>query len=574
MDLLYIPPKCSREKKLISLEIRKRVLPLGDMDPGEFKLLYDISKDGENSVIETNYGQMSFPISLYHPIDNKRKLSKSYVFDTYEYKLPPKNREKERYLDNLRLEDRQLCNCYLFNYYDPDRMFINNTNYKIDNKVFKTLIEMRAKRELFILYLEELGAGRKSLLEHRHMLQYKNTLLMKRFDKFTNDISKYIKNEYIVGSSILYTLDITQKLEDYEDADIDICIPCESFEKFDELVNNFIGRIVEDKKIEYTLNKIDRKNDKYSYQLIIADHRKIDIFRAPIGAIVGYHVPMVRGAFDGEKFIITPSMLMAIKTKTMNEYRWIKTGKSAYDILKKYQKRGYKIQLSQYECEVIEKLFNDSSFECLKDIKKEYHDGIYQKYTRFTNLDNIPSKTELKIYREDKSIFSYVLELQPGESYCILTSRGIFIKKSSCTNEYMATVYIENIKPDEYIEYFENFGVKKEVLYGKTSSVPDIILADPIIMNIGFIKPLFNVKKPDEQKLLIQKNDYSPYTVITTKDGKDSSITVDRISSSLLRDTKYQSGSIIKCGNRIVMKSRDIINKRGNRHYSLPIIEI
>jgi hypothetical protein len=250
---------------------------------------------------------------------------------------------------------------------------------------------------------------------------------------------------YIVGSSILYALDETQQKEKYEKSDVDILIDTETWEEFDIEAKKIIG--------ENKFERIEGRRDSYKYIFYI-NNKKAEIFRSKIGTIVGYHVPMVRGAYNNDDFIVTPSLINAIKTKLMWEYRWVKAHAGVIDVLFKYADRGYKIILSPYEYEILNHIKIHEKF-CIisalydgfpyiygyptikkavaKRVKKKF-DFIINKggkcvQSKLINVDNVRACICLE---------SQLVILDPGESHIV--HGYIYPKMRSIKNPYLSNI--------------------------------------------------------------------------------------------------------------------------------------
>jgi hypothetical protein len=70
----------------------------------------------------------------------------------------------------------------------------------------------------------------------------------------------------------------------------------------------------------------------------------VEIFRVfevhPIGAVSRFHVPAVRGIFDGRDVKVFPSMISFAMTGYLIDFRWVSCAKNAKDIILRYYLRG------------------------------------------------------------------------------------------------------------------------------------------------------------------------------------------------------------------------------------------
>jgi hypothetical protein len=345
-------------------DIRSRVLPIGKEPPKNFKLLYDISNNGSEHInVLDNYGAVIYPKYLYQQCAASQYTPRSKK----KYKQSIKNFDD---FTMLYIEETSICRSSKL-----DDLHMIEYDEEIDEEIFN--------RNIFISDIlrpvHKLSSPGEALKRMKAFLLFKN-------QKDLFDVIGEMENTYITGSSIAYSMDPSQKLENYEKADIDICICC-SIEEFYKNVEHIANgrKIIEKNKRSYTVDNID-------------------IFNSPIGTIAGYHVPMVRGACDGQKFIILPSLILSIIINTMFEYRWVKTNGGVFDILMKYRNRGYKQMFSIYEKEILElenrKLhFIDEKeyyyYNCTHK-KKDYIEKTYKfvggmKYTIKEYKNGIPS---------------------------------------------------------------------------------------------------------------------------------------------------------------------------------------
>jgi hypothetical protein len=429
-------------------KIRHRILPIYDVPIRHFEKFYEVTNNGNLHAYETNYGFVVYP---NYQLEKNDRISE---------KLDPVENTPDKLPKRIYCANKTITYAYA-------TILKSNTRIPIARKAFRYLL------------MEEISTGRKSKLTHRHMMRlskiqksvmfikkavthvisnncrlkkYSPEKMPKRFSsldeakgrlyKFAGNIIDYaINNVYIVGSSILYSLDNEQKEEDYKDSDVDILIDTETWEEFDIIALKIIGN--------NRYEKIEGRKDSYRYRFD-GEKRPIELFRSKIGTIVGYHVPMVRGAYNNSDFIVVPSLISAIIYKEMWEYRWVKAHAGVIDILIKYANRGYKILLSKYEHEVLTSVENNDNFiiaiyipdpynaiypSIKSEIRqKQHHNSIYDLSTSpycstYINIDN--SSASLAIGMS-------LIILDPGESYTCKENEDI--KNVSVKNSYLTHV--------------------------------------------------------------------------------------------------------------------------------------
>ena len=97
-----------------------------------------------------------------------------------------------------------------------------------------------------------------------------------------------------------------------------------------------------------TMN-IEESSSKNKYRLTFEGYRPIELFSQEVGCIFNFHVAPVRGWFDGKNFNLLPSALIAYVTGVSIDFRYAKSGKSAVQIIKIYEDRGFTINLNKDE---------------------------------------------------------------------------------------------------------------------------------------------------------------------------------------------------------------------------------
>jgi hypothetical protein len=458
--------------KDIFRDINSRVLPIGEKIPEGFELLYSLSNNGNNQVNTlNNYGAVTYPQYLYQKVSS--------------------NNIKPRLKKDNKL--------------------------KLDNFIDFTM-----------LYIDEISICRKSMLDHLHMIEYTDDIIidshifnglplvcdnvmsrpnyaqrrLKAFFAYKNrldllDVVSEMENTFIVGSTNLYALDSSQTLQNFVGSDIDICIDCKQEEFYPKVIY-----LAKDEKIE-------KKNDK-SYKF-----GNIDIFCSPIGTIAGYHVPMVRSAYDGKKFIILPSLILAIVSKTMFEYRWVKTNGGVLDILQKYKRRGYEQILSTYELEIIGlKQNREVSYEFYTYKCKPSSMNIIDCIADLMVVSNV-DKYIANIY-----INGHKCELYPGEMY-VTSIHSFDIKRQlSGKNESLSTLWYGKYYCNNYIN--SDYGLKVDKLfdciyhYRNIRSVQYMYLLLIIVGNESNEKTIYhkNFERIDGKYLKTLRSSNAEYMII------------------------------------------------------------
>jgi hypothetical protein len=81
------------------------------------------------------------------------------------------------------------------------------------------------------------------------------------------------------------------------------------------------------------------------------DFREIELFVAHkgVGGVHDFHVAPVRGWFNGTQWYLLPSAVVALKTGISIDFRYAKCAKAATDIIKKYNRRGFRVILNEKE---------------------------------------------------------------------------------------------------------------------------------------------------------------------------------------------------------------------------------
>jgi hypothetical protein len=328
--------------------VKRRLFPISDI-PEEYAEIYK-NINTEKTFI-TTYGHMT------HALYIDRQVS-------FDIKMPPVEHKR------LKLPEEVGSGIVIL---DPKYAFET-----FASTALRSTLHPMTEYGYFILYLEELHTGRKSQLSHRHMIRLSdidakwNEL---RTDQF-NDIALIHYSDYrvrhkikmasrmdacLIATTLLYPIDLTRLRNVYLVGSL-ITYAFDSNRDPKAYANSDIDLLVNRADITYVVMQIEKMVGKKAkrietshgfYKFTIDAHRKIEIFQAHIGSIVGYHVPMVRAAFDGSDFIVTPSFIQTFVTGCMFEYRWIKCGNTIIDVIKKYVHRGFTFIGSYIEMSMI-----------------------------------------------------------------------------------------------------------------------------------------------------------------------------------------------------------------------------
>jgi predicted small metal-binding protein len=464
-------------------DMSTRVPPMGDNYPKEFELLYKISDDGMNHINTlNNYGTVTYPKFLYQQcsqIDYRPRSKKDYKININSF-------EK---FSELYIEETSVCRKSKL-----DDLHMIYYRDKIDTNIFKNEILI----DHHIHPSNELSSPDGAIIRMKEFCNLKNC----------TDILNMVKemdNVYIVGSSILYSLDPTQILDNYNESDLDICVNSDNFYDVVEKIAN--GR------------KIVKKNDR-SYK--ISDN--VDIFNSPIGTIAGYHVPMVRGAFDGKEFIVLPSLILAISTKKMFEYRWVKTNGGILEILEKYEKRGYEHIKSVFEKEILTDYDEYENYTFSVGRIKHYETGA-------SYISSLIVISNLDIYDAEYSIGDKAIILKPGEMHLMNEKLLPFKRKISGLNEYLSTIWFGiYICKDHDIKRSSN-GILVDQL---SSYIYNHIRS--LCEKNKYLLVIFDINKRPKKFGIFYKN-------------------LDRIDGSLLKGINSSEYNFIVIRNKIIMAS-------------------
>jgi len=428
-----------------------RLFPIGTTLPEAFKRKYETLINHEEIIVTNSYGDMVSPLYM----GNINEIKRAIPTERIDYELP----DLPRYLLSI----------------DP----------KYSHIMIKEQLKPSQWRLAFmILYFEESAALHKSKITHRHILKLSDVIdLVDQLDELdifeayatntfpiellTSDyrdsyeidsattpnerpfnrstmetakcflrdsypIDKIFGSEhdvYIVGSSLVQAFTLKwSNINDnaYNNADLDILVDVETWEEFDKYIEYL------SKELTIEPIRVDIKSGyKYKFDYM-------DVFKACVGSIAGYHVPMVRCAFDGNDFIVTPSMLAAYKTGYFCEYRWLSSSKNAPALIKKYIDRGFYAGLSPLEMEAWKLYFDGDitgTFTGLRSINRYYVEAALPDYNirsadgshamssyrivnplrRITNLGPNSGRIQLHSSFSDLTLNPYASERVPKE---------------------------------------------------------------------------------------------------------------------------------------------------------------
>jgi len=174
-----------------------------------------------------------------------------------------------------------------------------------------------------------------------------------------NELNAYFEEFYPSLVALEHTyFDINTEMTNAEVeaavSDVDIIVHVADDEEFDkhakrifEHVKNKIAQAWQTDNTVVQLRKIDTAVS-YKYYLSIDKGTVrwpgIEIFRVfethPIGAISRFHVPAVRGSYDGNTVKVLPSIIAFAMSGYFMDFRWVSCIKNAKDILLRYHLRG------------------------------------------------------------------------------------------------------------------------------------------------------------------------------------------------------------------------------------------
>jgi len=127
---------------------------------------------------------------------------------------------------------------------------------------------------------------------------------------------------------------------------------------------------------------------------------KFNFFEGEIGEVVNYTVPMIRGYYSAGELFVTPSMMFALNTKQYDEYRLPMKGKHVSEIIRKYERMGYRFHGSEYEHYMLcGKLGNKIAFE-----RRDFEALSYRTGLQIIIPSYLFELTDYTLYRAENDV--------------------------------------------------------------------------------------------------------------------------------------------------------------------------
>ena len=180
--------------------------------------------------------------------------------------------------------------------------------------------------------------------------------------------------------------------------------------KLEEIKNNKnegkyakIDEIVKMENFKYYLYYNDKKTDKVSYSENIKFHvtskhlkRKFEIFKIQytfLATVSRFHLPCVRGYYDGNEVYLLPSAISALITNKCMDYKYFAGSKSPFEIVLKYVQRGFTIMFNKKEMvKIAEYIKNNDKWKQIFKWDENFKTNIYNNfYCNPRALCNYPS---------------------------------------------------------------------------------------------------------------------------------------------------------------------------------------
>ena len=201
--------------------------------------------------------------------------------------------------------------------------------------------------------------------------------------------------------------------------------------KYTEEKYKIINKVCSIDQLKYIiLNKEnDTKEDNYNENIkyhVTSPYlrRKFEIFRIKynfLSTVSRFHLPCVRGYYNGTNVYLLPSAISSLLTNKCMDYKYFAGVRSPFEILLKYNFRGFSIILNKKEIiKMVEYIKNSEKWSKLyncNDIKVNTINGYYTSPFVFLNKPNINyinyrSPVEKNIISPIISSIGYIIPIQ------------------------------------------------------------------------------------------------------------------------------------------------------------------
>jgi hypothetical protein len=168
----------------------------------------------------------------------------------------------------------------------------------------------------------------------------------------------------------------------------------------------------------YVYNVLEYDDKKYpNYSENIKFHvsspylaRNFEIFKIKytfLGTVSRFHLPCVRGYYDGSNVYLLPSAITALTTGMCMDYKYFAGVRSPFEIILKYVFRGYSIILNKKEMiKMVEYIKNTEKWKNMYKWDDTYRLGTFNSY--YTHPKALLNKPDIK-YKENMHHIEYNL---------------------------------------------------------------------------------------------------------------------------------------------------------------------
>jgi len=126
--------------------------------------------------------------------------------------------------------------------------------------------------------------------------------------------------------------------------------------------------------------------------------RSFEVFKIKytfMATVSRFHLPCVRGYYDGHQVYLLPSAISALLTNKCIDYKYFAGVRSPFEILLKYIFRGYSIILNKKEMiKIVEFIRNSTKWSHLYKMNDNFNVRLFQSY--YTNPFVLLNKPEIK----------------------------------------------------------------------------------------------------------------------------------------------------------------------------------
>jgi hypothetical protein len=251
----------------------------------------------------------------------------------------------------------------------------------------------------------------------------------------TNILEKYPLRGF-VEVEIHKTANLHINQSQYKDVNITIqfaydlyCKLKEKEAKFSEDKYKVINKVCSIDQFKYYVYVNDNDLKEVNYVENIKFHvvspffkRKLEIFKVKynfLSTVSRFHLPCVRGYYNGKDVYLLPSAISSLLTNKCMDYKYFAGVRSPFEIILKYNFRGFSIMLNKKEMiKMLEYIKNTEKWAKIYNYDESFKTHTFNKY--YTNPFVFLNKPNIKY-------INYLSQIEPNFISPIISSIGYVI---------------------------------------------------------------------------------------------------------------------------------------------------